>query len=69
MGSEYWLVKYLKVSEVEIQIHFNNLAIRMAEKKCNRLLMYFLLKLNRNAFLVVESLKKNISLRRLIQPN
>ena len=64
MGSEYLLVKYLKVSEVEIQIHFTDLTIRMAEKKYNRLLMYLLLKLNRNIFLVVELLKKNISLRR-----
>ena len=38
MGSEYWLVKYLKVSEVEIQIHFTDLTIRMAKKKYNRLL-------------------------------
>ena len=33
MGSKYLLVKYLKVSEVEIQIHFTDLNIRMVEKK------------------------------------
>ena len=33
MCSENWLVEYLKVSEMEIQIHFTNLAKRMVEKK------------------------------------
>ena len=47
---------------MDIQSYFTNLTgERTIENNFNRLLLYFLLKLNRNT-LVVELLKKNLSL-------